>query len=220
MTVHMLRELDKLKKSILTLSALVEESVQQAVLALLKDDLELANKVSVGDDRVNQLEVDLEEDCLKILALHQPVAADLRFIVSVLKINNDLERIGDLAANIADRAIDIREHEKIIAPFDVETMATRVQEMLELALDSLVNVDLKMARRAIKLDDEVDRMHKQSFARVKEQIRQQPEKMDALINYLSVSRYLERIADLATNIAEDVVYMIEGRIVRHQVEGG
>jgi len=220
MTVHMLRELDKLKKSILTLSALVEESVQQAVLALLKDDLELANKVSVGDDRVNQLEVDLEEDCLKILALHQPVAADLRFIVSVLKINNDLERIGDLAANIADRAIDIREHEKIAPPFDVETMATRVQEMLELALDSLVNVDLKMARKAIKLDDEVDRMHKQSFARVKEQIRQQPEKMDALINYLSVSRYLERIADLATNIAEDVVYMIEGRIVRHQVEGG
>jgi len=220
MTVHMLRELDKLKKSILSLSALVEESVQQAVLALLKEDLELARKVSCGDDRVNQMEVDLEEDCLKILALHQPVATDLRFIVSVLKINNDLERIGDLAANIADRTIDIRENEKVASPFDVETMAAKVQEMLELALDALVNVDLKMARKAIKLDDEVDRMHKQSFAKVKEQIRQQPDKMDALINYLSVSRYLERIADLATNIAEDVVYMIEGRIVRHQVEGG
>jgi len=216
MTVHMLRELDRLKKSILSLSALVEESVQQAVLALRKGDVELASKVSGGDNRVNQMEVDLEEDCLKILALHQPVAADLRFIVSVLKINNDLERIGDLAANIADRTLDIMQQERVAPPFDLEQMSEKVQEMLELALDALVNVDLNMARSAIRLDDVVDHLHKQSFDQVKDRIRDTPEKMDALINYLSVSRYLERIADLATNIAEDVVYMIEGKIVRHQ----
>lgn len=215
MTVHMQRELDKLKKSILGLSAMVEESVKQAVIALQKRDTELARKIIEGDLSVNQKEVELEEECLKILALHQPVAADLRFIVAVLKINNDLERIGDLASNMAARTVDLVENRAREAPFDIEKMAGKAELMLEQALDALVNYDLDLANRAIRLDDEVDKMHKKSFAEVKRKIRENPDEMDALINYLSISRYLERIADLATNIAEDVVYLIEGKIVRH-----
>jgi len=215
MTGHMEREISRLKKSILALAAVVEESVKQAVIALEKRDVELARKIIKGDLAVNQKEVELEEECLKILALHQPVAADLRFIVAVLKINNDLERIGDLAANLAERTVALVENQASQAPFDFENMADKVELMLEKSLDALVNHDLMLASEAIRLDDEVDQMHKDAFAAIKEGIRQNPDAMDALINYLSISRYLERIADLATNIAEDVVYMINGKIVRH-----
>jgi len=215
MTGHMEREIGKLKKSILALAAMVEESVKQAVIALQKRDVALAKKIIEGDLAVNQKEVELEEDCLKILALHQPVAADLRFIVAVLKINNDLERIGDLAANMADRVISLESCAAHEVPFDLGTMAEKAELMLEKALDALVNFDLELANEAIELDDEVDQMHKESFAKIKVKIKNNPEEIDALISYLSISRYLERIADLATNIAEDVVYLIEGKIVRH-----
>lgn len=216
MTVHMLRELDKLKKMILALSAVVEESVQQGVLALVKRDEVLAHKVFDMGQQVNQMEVDLEEECLKILALHQPVAADLRFIVAVLKINNDLERINDLAENLANRALQLMDDVSIEPPFDVIKMSSAVEDILRKALDALVNLDERLARRTIQLDDEVDQLHKLSFTLVKEQIRQQPEHLDGLISYLSISRYLERIADLATNVAEDVIYLVDGRIVRHK----
>lgn len=209
------REIGKLKRSILALAAVVEESVKQAVIALEKRDVGLAQKIIEGDLAVNQKEVELEEECLKILALHQPVAADLRFIVAVLKINNDLERIGDLAANMADRVISLENCPAHEVPFDLATMADKAELMLEKALDALVNFDIDLANEAIDLDDEVDAMHKESFAKVKTKIKQNPEQIDALISYLSISRYLERIADLATNIAEDVVYLIEGKIVRH-----
>lgn len=215
MTGHMEREIGKLKKSILALAAMVEESVKQAVIALQKKDVALARKIIAGDLAVNQKEVELEEECLKILALHQPVAADLRFIVAVLKINNDLERIGDLAANMADRVVSLENCPAHKVPFDLEAMAEKAELMLEKALDALVNFDINLANEAIKLDDEVDAMHKESFSMVKEKIKQNPEQIDALISYLSISRYLERIADLATNVAEDVVYLIEGKIVRH-----
>ncbi|GAB4175740.1 MAG: phosphate signaling complex protein PhoU [Geothermobacteraceae bacterium] len=215
MTVHMLREIDKLKKMILSLATLVEESVQQAVLALQKRDAELARKVVAMGDEVNELEVDLEEECLKILALYQPVAVDLRYIVAVLKINNDLERINDLAGNLAERALTLIDDAPVEAPFDVRTMGEIVQSMLKKTLDALVNMDQEKALSVIDLDDGVDRYHRESFAKTKERIRQNPDELDSLINYLSISRYLERIADLTTNVAEDVVYMIEGKIIRH-----
>ena len=216
MTVHMLRELDKLKKMILALSAMVEESVQQGVLALVKRDEPLAHKVLAMGKQVNQLEVDLEEECLKILALHQPVAADLRFIVAVLKINNDLERINDLAGNLASRSLELMSDVKIEPPFNVVEMSSAVEDILRKSLDALVNLDERLAWKAIQLDDGVDRLHKNSFDMVKEQITRQPEHIDGLISYLSISRYLERIADLATNVAEDVIYLVDGRIVRHK----
>ncbi|MBE0598540.1 MAG: phosphate signaling complex protein PhoU [Desulfuromonadales bacterium] len=215
MTQHMQRELEKLKKMILELAAVAEEGVQQAVESLERLDVELAQQVIRNDDQIDQMEVDLEEECLKILALHQPVAIDLRFIVSVLKINNDLERICDLAANVAERTLGVAAEGRVPVPFDVAYMGGKVQSMLKGALDALVNRDIAAARQICRMDDEVDAIHKDNYRLVKEQIRHFPERIDSLIQYTSVSRHLERIADLATNIAEDVIYMIEGEIVRH-----
>jgi len=215
MTLHMQRELDKLTKMILSLSAVVEESVQQAVDSLERLDIDLAEKVIGSDDSIDQMEVDLEEECLKILALYQPVAADLRFIVSVLKINNDLERIADLAVNVAERTVGVSGEGRIPPPFDLPEMGGKVRAMLGKSLDALVNREPQAALEACRLDDEVDAIHKENYRLVKDQIRKHPERLDSLIQYISVSRHLERIADLATNIAEDVLYMIEGEIVRH-----
>ena len=213
--MHMQRELEKLKKMILALSAVVEEAVQQSVLSLVKRDVPLAERVIAGDEQIDRMEVDLEEECLKILALYQPVAADLRFIVSVLKINNDLERIADLATNVAERTVGLASVVHAEFPFDVEEMAGKVESMLEKALDALVNLDLRLATEVTTLDDEVDAIHKHNYTLIKNHIRRHPERIDALVQYMSISRHFERIADLATNIAEDVTYMIEGEIVRH-----
>jgi phosphate transport system protein len=215
MTVLMQHEIDLLKRKLLALSAEVEDRVKQAVQALLTGNRKLAEKVKNGDARIDNLEIELEEDCLKVLALHQPVAADLRFIVSVLKINNDLERVADFAVNIAERAIDLSGAIRIECPYDVESMAEVVEKMLKMALDSLVEKDIALARRTIQLDDEVDSMHRANFTSVKEAIRSDPTYLDGLVYYLSISRYLERMGDLATNIAEDVVYQVDGEIIRH-----
>lgn len=215
MTLYMQRQIDHLKKRILTLSAVVEECYHQAIQSLKHVDVELAQKVVSGDAEVNQMEVDLEEECLKILALHQPVAIDLRFIVSVLKINNDLERISDLSVNIAQRTVGLAALQSIPLPFDLFSLAAKVEAMLKKSLDSLVYLDTGLAREVCALDDEVDAMHKENYSLVKSRIRQNPDQLDALIEYLSLSRHLERIADLTTNIAEDVLYMIDGEIIRH-----
>ncbi|NCO52365.1 MAG: phosphate signaling complex protein PhoU [Deltaproteobacteria bacterium] len=216
MTVLMSRELDALKKRLLALSAVVESKFAQAIQALLERDVPLAQKVAMGDKEVDALEVALEEECLKVLALHQPVATDLRLIVSILKMNNDLERMADLAVNIAKRSIDLSGSRQNSAPYDLEQMSNMVQQMLKMSLDALVQRNAQKALDTIKLDDEVDVLHRDNFTRVKEAIRKNPAQMDDLILYLSFSRYLERIADLATNIAEDVVYLISGEIIRHE----
>jgi len=217
MTQHMQRELDKLKKMILTLSAVAEESVQKAARSLETMDVPLAEEVIGSDDQVDQMEVDLEEECLKILALHQPVAIDLRFIIAVLKINNDLERIADLAVNIAERTIGLSGIARVAIPFDFSGMARKVEAMLNKSLDALVQLDTAIAHEVIALDDEVDAMHSANYGLIKARILKHPETIDALIQHLSLSRHLERIADLATNISEDVIYMIDGEIVRHSL---
>jgi len=215
MTVLMQKELDNLKKKILELGAEVEGRVRQAVTALLTRDRKLAETVKCGDAQIDNLEIELEEDCLKVLALHQPVAADLRFIVSVLKINNDLERVADFAVNIAERAIDLSGAIPIECPYDISAMAEVVEKMLKMCLDALVEEDIELARQTIQLDDEVDNMHRTNFASVKEAIREDTSYIDGLVYFLSISRYLERMGDLATNIAEDVVYQVDGEIIRH-----
>lgn len=214
MTVLMQKELDELKKMLLSLTAVVEGRVQEAIQALISADKQLAQKVLSGDDEVDRMEVDLEEECLKVLALHQPVATDLRLIISVLKMNNDLERMADLSVNIAQRAAELAA-DPIPAPFDLQKMAEQIQTMLKMSLDSLVQQDSELARKTIRMDDVVDAQHKDNFDLVKQAIRSNPQQIDALVLYLSISRYLERIADLATNIAEDVVYLIDGEIIRH-----
>lgn len=211
------QELDRLEKHLLTLTAVVEESVQQAVQALATRDSELARKVVDGDDQVNSMEVDIEEECLKVLALHQPVAHDLRLIIAVMKINNDLERIADNAVSISQRAISAAAFPRQAKqPLALEPMSEKALDMLGKALDALVNADLDLARKIIDLDEEVDVLHAQNYELFKEQIRRDPESVDYLLHFLVVSRNLERIADLATNIAEDVIYLSEGNIIRHK----
>jgi phosphate transport system protein len=215
MAVLIQQEIDDLKKRILVLGAEVEGRVKQAVQALLTGDRKLAEKVKTGDAQIDNFEIELEEECLKVLALHQPVATDLRLIVSVLKINNDLERVADFAVNIAQRVLDLDGKSRLACPYDIGTMAELVERMLKMALDSLVERDTDLARQTIKLDDDVDSMHKANFTSVKQAIRRDIEALDGLVIYLSISRYLERMGDLATNIAEDVVYQVDGEIIRH-----
>ncbi len=213
------REIERLKKQILELGAMVEERVRMAVKAVEENDRALSREVIQGDIVIDQREVDLEEECLKILALHQPVANDLRFIIAVLKINNDLERLGDLAVNIAERAACIATSEKNEIVSDLTIMAGIVQTMLRMSLDSLVNIDPALARDVCAMDDEVDVIHANLFTKFEDAIRRKPEKIQQFTHLMGVSRNLERMADHTTNIAEDVIYMSVGEIVRHRAEG-
>lgn len=214
-----LREVQRLKELVLDLCTLVEEAVERAVRAVEARDPELARTVIRGDDQIDTLEVQLQEECFKIVALHQPVAVDLRFVVAVIKFNSDLERIGDLAVNVAERAVELSAASAPPVPFDFPAMAAAVRGMVRQSLEALVNLDVALARRVMTMDDEVDRLHWSNFRKVEEAIRTQPEQVGTMLQYLSLSRYLERMADQATNVAEDVVYIVEGRIVRHHAGG-
>jgi len=218
MSAHLKKEIDNLKKELLTLCGMVEDSFWQAVKSIKNRDVKLAKKVIDSDIEIDQMEVKVEEDCLKILALHQPVAIDLRFIITALKINNDLERIGDLAVNIAEHSQFLSAQKPIDMLFDFETMAEKTQAMVKKSLDALVNIDCGLASQVCEADDEIDAINRQMYDQVKGQIKQYPENIETLIHLLSVSRHLERTADHATNIAEDVIYMIKGEIVRHKTE--
>jgi phosphate transport system protein len=216
MTKHFQNEIERLKKKILHLAALVEEALQQAVKSVADKRVELADRVIDSDPVIDALEIEVEEDCLKILALHQPVAADLRYVVAVLKINNDLERIADLAVNIAERARVLAARPSLEVPFDLTSMLEATLRMVRTSVDALVVQDTARAHQVRFEDDTVDEFHRAAFRQVQKQIQRQPESVEYLICLLTVSRNLERIADHATNIAEDVIYMIEGEIVRHQ----
>ncbi|MEA3428952.1 MAG: phosphate signaling complex protein PhoU [Thermodesulfobacteriota bacterium] len=216
MTVHFQRELEKIKKMILSLGAIVEERVRMATRAMELRDANLAEKIIKTDYEINELEVEVEEECLKILALHQPVAIDLRFLIAVIKINNDLERVADEAVNIAERVQIISEQQRLDVSFGHSLMAKKSASMLKKSLDALVNLDVDLAFRVCILDDEVDNMLDEAYDVVKHAIGEQPDRVNYLINLLLVSHHLERIADHATNIAEEVIYLIEGDIIRHQ----
>ncbi len=218
MSIHSVRAIDQLKRHLLQVSTRVEEALRNAVEALEKRDFDLAIRVTEGDRQIDELEVDVEEECLKLLALFQPVAADLRFIVAVLKINNDLERVGDLAVNIAERAAFLARQKPVNLPFNFKSMTEKAQWMLKHSIDALVNSDPERAWAVIAADDEVDAMNREMYTLVQDGIRANPDQMNSLIHMLSISRHLERIADQATNIAEDVIYMVQGEIVRHRVE--
>lgn len=215
MSVHLQREIANLKQRVLELCAAAEESVRRAARAIAELDVPLARRVREGDTAIDQAEVSIEEDCLKILALHQPVANDLRFIVATLKFNHDLERIADLAVSIAGRVIELaadpREHD-----IDFGELAARTRDLLRRSIDALIRLDAGLARKVIEDDEAVDALHKQICRRVKDLMRTRPQDLDTLLPLLFVSRHFERIADHAVNIAEDILYLVEGRIVRHQ----
>jgi len=215
MTLHLRREIENLKRKILSMGARIEDAVAKAVDALQRRDGRLAQSVVEADDQIDRLEVDVEEECLKVLALYQPVAADLRFVVAVLKMNNDLERMGDLAANIAKRAAFLAGQPQADLPFDFSEMAAKAQSMLKQSLDALVNGDAALARQVCAEDDELDEMRRRHHDRIVEQTRRSPQHAEVLNSLSGVNRHLERIGDMATNVCEDVLYMIEGEIMRH-----
>ncbi|MCC6671685.1 MAG: phosphate signaling complex protein PhoU [Planctomycetes bacterium] len=220
MTKHLLRDLEHLKKQLLTVGAMVEEAIQKATGALLDRRPELVEQTMRGERQIDEREVAVEEECLKLLALHQPVASDLRFIVTVLKANNDLERMGDLAEAIAERAAFLTSHDPIKLPPAFRKMVENVRTMVREALDSLVNVDVDLARKVLRDDSEVDATNRQMFAEMQELMMRDPQSVPRALHSLSASRALERISDHATNIAEDVLFMVEGEIMRHRKDRG
>ena len=218
MALHLQRAVDHLKKGLLSLCAIVEENVHNAVKALDEGDETLAQKVISTDIEIDHMEIQLEEEGLQILALHQPVAIDLRFIVAVLKINADLERIGDMAVNIAEHAAFLATQDAIDVPLDFSGMMEKTKAMLRKSLDALVRLDCRLAREVCAEDDDVDAMNREMYDQVRESLMAHPNHFGCLIHLLQAARHLERIADHATNIAQDVVYMVEGEIVRHRPE--
>lgn len=216
MSLHLHRDLDKLKKEVLRLGNMVELAINNAFLALNNRDSSYVEEVLTNEEQINEMEVQIEEECLKILALHQPVAVDLRFLVVVLKVNNDLERMGDIAKNIAERAKDLMES-GVIPDLGqpMQGLPDLVRTMVTGSLDSLVKLDDQLARKIIEMDDEVDQINRDMYVAVKSLVAEKPSIADSAINLLSCSRNMERIGDLATNIAEDVIFVVEGKVVRH-----
>ncbi len=215
MRIHFQREIEKLKILILELSASVEQTVSEAVRSVESRDPALAKSVIEHENQTNAREVDIEEECLKILALHQPVAADLRYLIAVLKINNDLERIGDLAVHIAQGALLLCDMPPVDIPLQLGEMAEISQHNLKKVLDAFVNVDAAAAREIRHEDARLDELNKDMVVRLKNEILRRPDHLDPLLKLMHISRHLERIGDHATNIAEDLIYLIEGKIVRH-----
>ncbi len=215
MSKHLQRDVDYLKQQLLLMGGMVEEATDLAINAVIDRRSDLAVQVQAGDDAIDAKELEIEDHCLKMLALHQPVATDLRFIITALKVNNDLERMGDLAKNIAERAAALCEQPPIDGAQDVRRMAERVRWMVHECIDALVERDVDRARRVCLDDREVDEENRHRFAQLQEVMKRDPAYVERAVSLLSVSRHLERIADHATNIAEDVVFLVDGEVIRH-----
>ena len=216
MSVHMKKELDKLKKLIFALGTQVDDNVELAAQAFDKGDNALVEKVIQSDKNVDQLEVEVEEACLKALALYQPVAIDLRFIVAVLKMTNDLERMSDLAAGVAKNAILYNKRKNTALSISLNPLSDLVTSIVRKCIDSLLQLDAELAREVTHDDQEIDSMKKDIKTKIQDAISKEPSETESLIALLMASNRLERIGDHATNIAEDVIYMVEAEIVRHQ----
>ena len=216
MSVHFEREIARLKKRVLGLGALVEENLHKAFVALQTSDLELAREVIRTDITIDEMEVEVEEECLQILALYQPVAGDLRFIIAVSKIDNELERIADLSANICARVLQLAPEPNVAIPATANEMAGLIEIMLARTLDALVEGDAELARAVLLADRAVAALFCRLIDELKKEIREHIDLLDPLIIVFTMARYLERLADRMTNICEDVIYMVEGEIVRHQ----
>lgn len=218
MTEQRAANIEQLKRKILRLCALVEESARRSVIAFRSRNRIAAIEIIKIDAEINELEISIEEDCVALLDSPRDSQEDTRFIVAVLKMNGDLERIGDLASNVARRVLHIGLHDNVLFPQELLTLAEHALDMVTRSIDAFIDLDTALARSVCERDREVDRLNKRMYSVVRERILADSSQTEKLINYLSISRYLERIADLATNIAEDVVYIQEGRIIRHQLK--
>src|SRR6266849_2779925 len=216
MSKHLQRDLEYLQRDLLALAASVEEAIHTATRALQERNAAIAQDVIDGDSQIDQEENHIEEECLKLLALHQPVAVDLRRIAAALKINNELERMADLAEDIAERAAHLALLPAIPVPDGLQGMTDLTTTMVRQSLDAFVNLDARQARRVCRLDDTVDRYNNEIIQELIALMRESPAMVEPGLSLFSATRHLERIADHATNIAEDVVYLVEGTIIRHQ----
>ena len=208
-------ELRDLKEKLLRLGALVAEQIQKSIKSLVERDSNLAREVIERDHQVNGLEVQIDEECIRLLALRQPTARDLRFITTGMKIITDLERMGDLAVDICERAIELNEESQLKPYIDIPRMADWAQKMLNESLDAFVNQDTKLARKVCQDDDFIDNLNEQIFRELLSYMIEDPRNITRAIRLSFVSKYMERIADHATNVAEMVVYMVEGKVIRH-----
>ena len=218
METHFQKELQELKENLLKMAALVEEATSNAVLSLVKRDSELAKKTFEGEDRINAMEIAIEDTCLKLLALRQPMAVDLRFITSAMKIITDLERMGDQAVNIAERAISLNQEPQLKPYIDIPRMAEITQSMVKDVLDAFVNRDSKLARSVCGRDDWVDGLNDQVFRELLTYMISDPKTTTRAVHLMIVCRCLERIADHATNIAEDVIFMVDALVIKHHAD--
>ncbi len=218
MSKHLERDLENLQRDVLAMGASVEEVIYKAIRSLQERDAALAAQIIDGDGSIDELENRIDEECLKILALHQPVATDLRRIAAVLMINTDLERMADLAVDIAERAEALSRPPRLTIPADLQRMGDLATVMVRDSLNAFVNLDARQARQVVRLDDEVDRLNVAIIAEIVAMMQRSPDHVEPGLSLFSAVRHLERIADHATNIAEDVVYLVEGEIVRHRLE--
>ncbi|MEX0703265.1 MAG: phosphate signaling complex protein PhoU [Planctomycetales bacterium] len=216
MSIHLIRDLESLHRDILSMCAMVEELVDQGVDSLGRPNVELTGELERKDDEIDRWDVRIEEECLKILALHQPVAIDLRRIATVLKISGELERVADLGVHIAERAAALAGHPEVAVPPKLRQMARIAMEMLHRSIDAYVELDARLAREVCEQDDTVDRLNYEIIQELTARMQERPEQIEPTMHLFSASRHVERIADHATNIAEDVVYLVEGEIIRHR----
>lgn len=217
MSIHLQRDLDHLRKDILQLGSLVRESTLKSIELFNTQALSLAEEVNTLELHINELEVEIEENCLKILALHQPVAIDLRFIVVVMKVNNDLERMGDQAVNIAKRVTSLMKEESHTFELPLDAMTDTVQDMVALSLEALVNQDPDLARRVVQIDDLLDDLNAKNYQALRAGVEETPALFSQAMSLATISSNLERIGDLCTNIAEEVIFMVEGKVIRHML---
>ena len=218
MSRHLQKDVDSIHRRLLALFGVVEQMIDKAVRALCEQKVELAAEVIATDHEVNQAEVEIEEECLKVLALQQPVAFDLRRVASVFKINSDIERIADLACNIAERARCMHKQPYFPIPDELPLMAKQASKMVRMALDSFVEADVDLAKQVIQMDASVDSANLHVIDELQNLMKQDKNLVESALHCFSASRHLERIADHAENIAEDVIYFVDGEIIRHRHE--
>ncbi len=216
MTKHFDRDLTRVFEKISDLGKLVIDANDKSIAMLENFDLVLADEIFDAERQINEMEVEIEEECLKVLALHQPVAADLRFLITVLKVNNDLERMGDHVVNIAERVKFIAAKERVVVDLDFRNMSQISSSMVRKVLHALFHQDVEGARKVFAMDDELDALHARSFMILLGVMKEHPEWITPAVSYTTISSNLERIGDLATNIAEDIIFMVEGEVIRHQ----
>jgi phosphate transport system protein len=216
MSIHLTRDLDSLHRNLLSMCAAVEEMIQKAVDGLANPHELCAQELAKQDDEIDRWDVQIEEECLKILALHQPVAIDLRRIAAVMKITGELERVADLSVHIAERAGALAPGAEVTVLDKLKEMARMALDMLHCVIDAYVALDSTKAREVCSKDDDVDDLNRQIIAELVQTMKRSPELVEASMHLFSASRHVERVADHATNIAEDVVYLVEGEIIRHR----